>query len=107
MTLTCENLLPWSYYRTRTDPALSRLRSIDFLSFQDALHYLVRAFDLAGQKIVLPAFYCDATLKDIEKHGLHIVLCPVDRAGFDVDPGRFEELLRAERPGIVLIYNFF
>ena len=107
MTLTCENLLPRSCLQPQADPFFSRLQSVDFLSFQDALHYLVRAYDLAGRKILLPAFYCDATLHDMAKHGLTIVLCPVDQVLFDIDREAFEQLLKTETPDIILIYNFF
>lgn len=106
MSLTCENLLPLSVYSSKSS-VWQKVKPYNFLSFQDALHYLIKAHGWQGQTILLPAFYCDATLKDMEKHGLKIVLCQTDALTFDVDMADFKRKLRKHKPGIVLIYNFF
>lgn len=107
MTLTCENLLTPSFFQLKKDRIIEDLEIINFLSFQDSLHYLIKACGLNGKKILLPSFYCDATLNDMKKNGLKPVLCPMNRKTLDVDVDVFNKITEEERPDIVLIYNVF
>lgn len=107
MTLTYENFLPLSYFQRAGNRVLKDRNAFNFLSFQDALHYLVRAHNLAGKKILLPSFYCEATIADMQKHGLKVVLCRMDHATLDVNIADFIEKLQTEKPEIVLVYNVF
>jgi hypothetical protein len=107
MPLTCENLPSLTRLTWRPLRALDALQARNFLSFQDALHYLVAAGGLAGKTILVPGFYCHATLHDMEKHGLKVEMCKIDRAAFDVDLADFSARLQACRPEVVVIYNFF
>lgn len=107
MVLTYENLLRLSDLRAIPCAALRPLNTFNFLSFQDALHYLIKTHHLTGKTILVPSFYCDATVDDMRKHGLNVVRCRTDHIRFDVDIADFEAKLRSESPDIVLIYYFF
>ncbi len=107
MVLTYENLLTFSDFNFAANKNLKQLNSYAFLSFQDALHYLIKAYALKDKTILVPAFYCDATIHDMEKHGLHVELCAIDHKNFDVDVSHFIENLRLHQPDIIIIYNFF
>lgn len=107
MIITYENLLTLSHFKLKSCKKLCRLNSAHFLSFTDALHYLINAYKLENKKILIPAFYCDVVIKDIESHKLNVKLCRIDRKNFDVDIGDFINQLEIEQPDIVLIYNFF
>jgi hypothetical protein len=107
MVLTYENLLRLTDLRVIPCETPRPLNTFNFLSFQDALHYLVRAHRLAGKTILVPSFYCDVTVDDMRKHGLHVVRCRTDYARFDVDLADFVAKLRSESPDIVLLYYFF
>lgn len=106
MVLTYENLLRLSDFKV-IPCAVRNLNTFNFLSFQDALHYLIRAHRLTGKTILVPSFYCDATVDDMRKHGLNVVRCRTDHIRFDVDIADFEAKLRSESPDIVLLYYFF
>lgn len=107
MILTYENLLQWNDFKFLPHPALIQLNQYAFLSFQDALHYLIKKYQWQGKTILVPAFYCDATLHDMAKHGLQVRLCKIDQKNFDIDLADFQTVLRTEKPDIILIYNFF
>lgn len=107
MILTYENLLKISDFNLKANPTLSQLNSYSFLSFQDALHYLIQAHAWQGKTILLPAFYCAATLHDMQKQGLKIRLCKIDQQKFDIDSNDFRSILETEHIDIILIYNFF
>lgn len=107
MVLTYENLLRFEDLTFSSNEKLQRLNTFTFLSFQDALHYLIRSNSLNGKTILIPSFYCDATICDMRKHGLRVVRCRMDRVRFDVDMVDFVTTLRNESPDIVLIYYFF
>ena len=107
MVLTYENLLRLTDLRVIPCETLRPLNTFNFLSFQDALHYLVRAHRLAGKTILVPSFYCDATVDDMKKHGLHVVRSRMDHAHFDVDMADFMAKLRNELPDVVMLYYFF
>lgn len=107
MIITYENLLRISDYQLHPCKKLTDLHFFNFLSFQDAVHYLIKAYQLQGKKVLLPVFYCDATIKDLEKHGLQVHLCQIDYKNFDVDMTDFQSKLRSEQPDIIIVYNFF
>ena len=105
--LSYENLLTPAYFRRRIPAAYALTGSHAFLSFQDAMHYLIRELDWAGKTLLLPAFYCEATVADYRKHGLKVVFCEIDRQTLDVDVDSFRQMLRDTRPDLVLLYHFF
>jgi hypothetical protein len=107
MIITYENLLTPSEFRLQPCQQLKNLNIFNFLSFQDALHYLIKIYHLQDKKILVPAFYCDATINDMKKHGLHVSLCQIDHEKFDVNVSDFTSKLQLERPDIIIIYNFF
>lgn len=107
MILTYENLLRFSDFKWRANPQLKALNIYNFLSFQDALHYLIKTYQWQNKTILLPAFYCDATIHDMKKHGLNVRLCKIDKKNFDVDLADFKSILKNEKIDIALIYNFF
>lgn len=77
----------------------------NFLSFGDAFDYLIKAFSLEGEKILMPAFYCDATIRKISQQ-LKIVFTRIDREEFDVLYDDFLSKVKREKPRVILIYNF-
>jgi hypothetical protein len=83
----------------------NRCRVINFLSFQDAFDYLIKAYSLEGQKILLPSFYCDATVRNMSEK-LRVILCQVDRERIDVNYDDFVEKIRLEKPRVIILYNF-
>lgn len=83
----------------------NRFRVINFLSFQDAFDYLIKAYSLQNQKILLPSFYCDATVRNMSEK-LRVILCSVDRERFDVDYDDFVDKVRSEKPRVIILYNF-
>jgi hypothetical protein len=107
MTLTYENLLPLSCFVRRPHPGIATQPYSSFLSFQDAFNYLVKAYHLSGKKILLPAFYCHATISEMKKSGIEPVFVASDPALFDVDVADFKKKLSEEKPDIIVIYNFF
>lgn len=107
MPLTCENIVPLSFLKRLPAAPDPRVTAVPFLSFQDAMHYLIAAFDLAGKTILLPSFYCDVTLDDFRKHGLTVRLYGTDHARFDADISDFYDKIASERPDVVVVYNYF
>jgi len=105
--LSYENLLTPAWFRRHvpTTPVLQD--SYAFLSFQDAMHYLIRTCQWQGKTLLLPAFYCEATVADFRKHGLQVVFCDIDRQRLDVDVDHFSQLLQEVQPDLVLLYHFF
>lgn len=107
MVLTYENLLRFRDLKISSCVALNSLNRFSFLSFQDALHYLIRSHRLIGKTILVPSFYCDATINDMHKHGLRVVRCKTDHDKFDVDYEDFLKKISSESPDVVLIYYYF
>jgi hypothetical protein len=107
MALTCENLLSRSWFKKESNFELEKLQTYNFLSFQDAFHYLIKAYNLRGKTLLVPAFYCDATIADFKKHGLNIILCPMDYGCLEIDVERYKEIVRTTKPDIIIIYNIF
>ncbi|HTK13720.1 MAG TPA: hypothetical protein VL402_07955 [Xanthobacteraceae bacterium] len=107
MPLTCENIVPLSFFKRVPAAHSAHVTAVPFLSFQDAMHYLIAAFDLAGKTILLPSFYCDVTLDDFRKHGLTVRLYATDHARFDADISDFYDKIASDPPDIVVVYNYF
>ncbi len=107
MSLSCETFLPLSCFAARPDPRLTQARIEHFLSFQDAFHYLIKALELRGQTVLLPEFYCDATVNDMRGWGLNVAFYRIDHGTFDADPEDFKAKLRGLKPGVVIIYHIF
>ena len=95
----------WHYLTHRSTLPSADLAHFFYLSWEDALWDLLKYFNCQfGSIILIPDFYCDDVIKNMESHGLKIKTYPVD-SNFQTDPKIFNNHLKKYQPDLVIIFH--
>lgn len=74
-------------------------------SFEDALWDLLEKKNVSpGSVFLIPDFYCDDVIQNVQKHGYKVILYPLD-AHFQISSGEFAKYVQKYTPAVVIVFH--
>lgn len=103
--ISVQPILSFKYFQLRKNSLPKGIRSLFYLSWEDALWDLLYKKNIKkGSYILVPDFYCNDVEKNIKQHGYKIGHYKINK-NLSVDKKSFQSKISQLKPGVIVVFH--